>query len=159
MELNVYISLLCLFILNTSLIKKIFFLDCFKRPPVICDLFLKVPLKVTYDSLDCISDCPVSFSTEILDPHIEPEVKADSLSNTDTYYNNHMMTTSSHRRYFEGLLVFTHKTQFSIPGLQCRSFLLRHTKILGPSKPAVSSVSCFVREQLRTFGNWRAVIG
>ena len=29
-------------------------LDCFKRPPVICDLFLKVPLKVTYDSLDCI---------------------------------------------------------------------------------------------------------
>ena len=28
-------------------------LDCFKRPPVICDLFLKVSMKVTYDSLDC----------------------------------------------------------------------------------------------------------
>jgi len=47
------ISLLCLFILNKDYYKKIRFLDCFKRPPVICDLFLKVPLKVTYDSLDC----------------------------------------------------------------------------------------------------------
>jgi len=34
--------------------KKIpFSLDCFKRPTVICDLFLKVPLKGTNDSLDC----------------------------------------------------------------------------------------------------------
>ena len=27
--------------------------DCIKRPPVICDLFIKVPWRVAYDSLDC----------------------------------------------------------------------------------------------------------
>ena len=27
--------------------------DCIKRPPVICDLFIKVPWRVTYNSLDC----------------------------------------------------------------------------------------------------------
>ena len=34
-------------------------------------------------------DCPVSRSTELLDPQMEPEVKADSLSNTlNTRSNN-----------------------------------------------------------------------
>ena len=33
--------------------KNLLFLYTVLKDPVICDLFLKVPLKVTYDSLDC----------------------------------------------------------------------------------------------------------
>ena len=33
-------------------------------------------------------DCPVSISTEISDPQVEPELKAISLSNVNTHSNN-----------------------------------------------------------------------
>ena len=50
--------------------------DCIKRPPVICDLFIKVPWRVTCDSLDCKIkavtskqnwECPYIKSTEVAD--------------------------------------------------------------------------------------------
>ena len=40
--------------------------DCIKRPPVICDLFTKVPWRVAYDSLDCIITSCVSTSAHLL---------------------------------------------------------------------------------------------
>jgi hypothetical protein len=54
-----YLKNLCLFTIGYILFLHTvmyfnFLWDCIKRLPVICDLFLRVPCKVTYDSLDCI---------------------------------------------------------------------------------------------------------
>ena len=77
-------------------------------------------------------DCPVSISTEISDPQVEPELKAISLSNVNSASACWFLHTKLNDKKMPML--------FLIWGLLCQSFLSGHTKGLGPSKPDVQAV-------------------